>query len=127
MVRYGGEDIGTVHSMDFDKRVVGVKKYKATLDIHPTHLICADFISDKSKEQAIIRFAEHVIQYGIDGGGPCRAGRDLLLKELPRTNGNLTVLSSAQAQAIDWAYKLNNGVLPIQGPREQEKVLQQQE
>jgi uncharacterized protein len=116
VVRYAGKDIGTVHSIDFDLVVVGVKKYKVSLETHPTHLICADFISDKAKEDAIIRFAERVIENGIDGNGSCRAGRDLLLKERPRTRGDLSELQSAQARAIDWVHKLENGVLPIQGP-----------
>jgi uncharacterized protein len=116
VVRFGGKDIGTVHSINFETRTVGVKKYRDWLDVQPTHLICADFISDKAKEQAIIRFAERVIQEGINGKGSCRAGRDLLLRESPRGKAGLSELQSAQARAIDWVHKLDNGVLPIQGP-----------
>ena len=116
VVRFAGNEIGTIHAIDFNNNIVGLKKYSDYLDIHPTHLICADFISDKSKEQAIIRFAERVIQNGIDGSGPCRAGRDLLLRKSPRTKGSLSSLESAQARAIDWVHKLDDGVLPIQGP-----------
>ncbi|TMI77671.1 MAG: TM0106 family RecB-like putative nuclease, partial [Bacteroidetes bacterium] len=102
VVRFRGKDIGTVHSINAETRVVVVKKYKASLDIQPTHLICADFISDKAKEQAIIRFAERVIQDGIDGKGSHRAARDLLMRKPPRTKGNLSELISAQARGIDW-------------------------
>ena len=115
-VRFRDKEIGTIHSIDFDNRIVGVKKNKISLEVQPTHLICSDFISDKSKEDAIIRFAETVIQNGIDGNGSCRAGRDLLLRKLPRTRQNLSSFSSAQKQAIDWVHKLDNGILPIQGP-----------
>jgi uncharacterized protein len=115
-VRFNDSDIGTIHLIDFDKRIVGIKKSQASLEIHPTHLICADFISDKAKEEAIIRFAQRVLQNGIDGDDSCRAGRDLLLRNLPRATGNLSLFDSAQKQAIDWVEKLDNGVLPIQGP-----------
>jgi len=116
VVRFRGKDIGTVHSINFETRLVGVKKYKDWLDVQPTHLICADFISDKAKEQAIIRLAERVIENGLDDNGSCRAGRDLLLRKPPRTKGDRSELESAQAQAIDWVHKLDNAVLPIQGP-----------
>jgi predicted RecB family nuclease len=115
-VRFNDSDIGTIHLIDFDKRIVGIKKNQASLEIHPTNLICADFISDKAKEEAIIRFAQRVIQNGIDGNDQCRAGRDLLLRKLPRATGSLSLFASAQEQAIDWVEKLDNGVLPIQGP-----------
>ena len=65
------------------------RKVRLTLDTHPTHVICADFISDKAKEEAIIRLAEWVIQNGIDADGSYRAGRDLLLRMSPRTKGSL--------------------------------------
>jgi uncharacterized protein len=115
-VRFKGNDIGTIHSIDFDRRMVGIKKGQASLEIHPTHLICADFISDKAKEEAIIRFAQRVIQNGIDGSNSCRAGRDLLLRKLPRATGSLSLPAYAQEQVIEWVHKLDNGILPIQGP-----------
>jgi uncharacterized protein len=116
VARFKGEDIGTVHCIDFDKRIVGIKKSKKFLDIHPTHVICADFISDKAKEGAIIRLGEWVVQHGIDANGNFRAGRDLLLRNLPRTIGGLTSATSAQEKAIEWVHKLDSSVLPIQGP-----------
>ncbi len=115
-VTFKDEKIGTIHSLDFDRRIVGIKKTKASLDIHPTHLICCDFISDKAKEEAIIRFAEWVIQNGMDADGNCRAGRDLLLRIRPRITGLYSYNSDAQEQAIEWVQQLNYGVLPIQGP-----------
>jgi uncharacterized protein len=115
-VTFKDEKIGTIQSLDFDKRIVGIKKTKASLDIHPTHLICSDFISDKAKEEAIIRMAEWVIKNGIDADGICRAGRDLLLRTSPRITGLFALNDDAQQQAIEWVKKLNNGVLPVQGP-----------
>lgn len=115
-VTFKDEKIGAIHSLNFDTRILGLKKTKASLDLHPTHLICCDFISDKVKEEAIIRFAERVIQNGMDGDGDLRAGRDLLLRQPPRITGLYSYNSDAQQQAIEWVTKLDNGVLPIQGP-----------
>jgi predicted RecB family nuclease len=115
-VEFQKENIGEIFSIDFESRIVAVKKKQKALDLHPTHLICVDVIRDDEKIDAIIRFAERVIQDGIDGKGSCRAARDLLLRESPRTKGDVSELQSAQARAIDWVHKLDNGVLPIQGP-----------
>jgi AAA domain/RNase_H superfamily len=115
-VTFKDEKIGTIHSLDVDRRIVGIKKTKAALDIHPTHLICSDFISDKPKEESIIRLAEWVIKNGIDADGFCRAGRDLLLRTRPRITGLYCVNGDALQEAIEWVTKLNNGVLPVQGP-----------
>lgn len=115
-VTFKDEKIGSIYLLDFDKRIVGIKKMKATLDMHPSHLICCDFISDKAKEDAIIRFAESVIQNGMDPAGSGRAGHDLLLRNHPRISGLYSMKSDAQEQAIEWVTKLDNSVLPIQGP-----------
>ncbi|MEO5783418.1 MAG: TM0106 family RecB-like putative nuclease, partial [Ginsengibacter sp.] len=115
-VSFNDEKIGTIHSLDFDKRIVGVKKKKDALEIHPSHLICVDFISDKAKEESIIRLAEWVIKNGIDADGYCRAGRDLLLRREPRITGNIPSCNTSQQLAIEWMKNLDNGVLPIQGP-----------
>ncbi len=108
--------MGQFIRLDFDRRIIGIKKTRVSLDIHPTHLISTDYIPDKVKEDAIIRLADWVIQNGIDASGSYRAGRDLLLGLLPRTAGNNPLLNSAQDQAIEWVNTLDSGVLPIQGP-----------
>jgi predicted RecB family nuclease len=115
-VTFKDQKIGTIHSLDFDKRIVGIKKMKTGLDIHPTHLICCDFISDTAKEKSIIRLAEWIIENDIDADGSCRAGRDLLLRIPPRVAGTLSSITDPRQQAIEWAEQLNNGVLPVQGP-----------
>ncbi|CAN5374216.1 TM0106 family RecB-like putative nuclease [soil metagenome] len=116
IVQYQSENIGTIHFIDFAKNEIGIKKYKEKLDIHPTSLLCSEEIPDKPKEEAIIRLAEWVINNGIDAEGNCRAGRDLLLRNLPRTNGEYANATPAMEQAINWARRLDRSVLPIQGP-----------
>ncbi len=61
------------------------------MDVHPTHLICCDYIPDNAKEEAIIRLAEWVIKNGIDADGSYRAGRDLLLRTRPRITGIISI------------------------------------
>ena len=115
-VRFQKENIGEIFSIDLESRIVGVKKKQKKLDLHPTHLICVDPIPDKEKIDAVIRLAKSVLTTGIDGEGPCRAGRDLLLRKPPRTKADVSEQEPAQEQAIDWVHKLDYGVLPIQGP-----------
>ena len=115
-VTFKGDEIGTIHFLNLERRIVCIKKKKLTTEIHPTHLVCCDYISDKAKEEAIIRFAEWVIENGMDAEGNYSAGRDLLLRTHPRTTGARPAGNSAQEQAVEWVKMLDNGVLPIQGP-----------
>jgi uncharacterized protein len=115
-VTWNDQKIGTIHSLDFNKRIVAIKKKKEALNIHPTHLICIDFISDEAKEEAIIRLAEWVIENGMDANGYCRAGRDLLLRKYPGASENSSLSSDSQQLAIEWVQQLNGNVLPVQGP-----------
>lgn len=115
-VNFKGEYIGALVSLDRAASLIGLKRGLKLKDVHPTNIVCIEIPPRKEKEQAIIRLAQWAIQHGIDGNGSFRAGRDLLLRKSPRVKGNPSSLTSAQAQALDWAYKLDNGVLPIQGP-----------
>jgi predicted RecB family nuclease len=108
--------IGEIVYLDFEKNEIGLKKRKDALDIHPTQIMCSDHIKQHVKEEAIIRLAEWVIKNGIDASGAFRAGRDLLLRKEPRTNGKVTDNQTASEKAVAWVSKLDHSVLPIQGP-----------
>jgi uncharacterized protein len=115
-VKFNGENIGSIHLIDYEKRIAGIKKSNDKIDIHPTHLISSDYVPDEAKVEAIIRFAEWVIQNGIDADGNRRAGRDLLLRKLPRVTQTPSFNHNAQQHAMEWMKKLDTGALPIQGP-----------
>jgi predicted RecB family nuclease len=123
-VDYHGGHIGKLFSVDWNNRVLGIRKNKKSVGIHPTHIISPDIVPDKVKREAIYRVAAWVADNVVTGDGPYKAGRDLLLKFPPspllpsmynagqQTNG----LSAAQQRAIDWVLQLREEVLPVQGP-----------
>jgi len=114
-VSYKAETIGEIYSIDLVKRVLGIKKRKKAVDIHPTNIICSDDIPDTPKEESIIRLAEYVLQNGIRSTGSYQAGRELLLRsiKLPIDPSQINGQSNA---AIMQVTSLDNNVLPIQGP-----------
>jgi predicted RecB family nuclease len=115
-VDYKGAKVGEIHSIDLNRRIVGIKKTKKTIEVHPTHIICSDHVEDKIKRDAIIRLASWVVDNGVDAAGDYRAGRDLLMNHLPRTTGSIKHTMAAQEKAVEWVMHLDHGVLPVQGP-----------
>lgn len=71
---------------------------------------------------ALLRIADDVIAHGMEGPGPFRAARDLLLRGTPRVTGASTGrrLVDAGETTLDAARRiatvLDDTVLPIQGP-----------
>lgn len=115
-VDYKGERVGSIYSLDFNHRLVGIKKGQKANDIHPTHIICSDNIENNIQEAAIIRMATWVSKHDINAAGDYWAGRALLLKEPPSLPAGIESDISAQEKAVLWVQQMNEGVLPIQGP-----------
>ena len=113
-VKYKGEHIGTVVSIDNTKRILGLKRGMKLKDIHPTHVVHLEIIKSTEKEESIIRFAEHTLQNGITNTGSYQAGRELLLRsiKLPIDPSQIEKADPAIIQVMN----LENNVLPIQGP-----------
>jgi uncharacterized protein len=68
--------------------------------------------------ESLYRLAEHVANHGIEGDGPHRAARDLLMMIAPRIGTNeLKKPGEAAAEAATrLATLLDRAVLPLQGP-----------
>ncbi len=89
---------------------------------HPVALIPGRPYGTEPMRGALGRLAEEVIEHGIDGDGPSRAARDLLLGHAPRITGVApgSVLApgdddvTAVARAL--GLRLDSTVLPLQGP-----------
>lgn len=115
-----GEKIGSIHDFSIENRTVDIKKTGKTADIHPYALFIKDVVSNSALIPSFHRFIESVISNGIDGNGPYRAGRDLLLKHLPRlsSGGTLSVQNgeTIDENALRIALNMDNGILPVQGP-----------
>jgi predicted RecB family nuclease len=111
-----GLNAGTVEAINLDTCVINIRKGAAITNHHPISVFKHIIVNDTVKEQAIFRFASWVADNGIDSDGFFRSGRDLLLKNAPRTSHNSEMSDDAQASAVDIVLALNQGVLPIQGP-----------
>ncbi|HWB90749.1 MAG TPA: TM0106 family RecB-like putative nuclease, partial [Puia sp.] len=111
-----GNRFGEVVIIDKVSRMMEVKKGAATKDMHPSTVIKFSDIPVGEKEEAIIRLAQWVVDYGMDGDGMYRAARDLLLRQPPRTPTSFVGTDSPQVNAVAWTLMLDHGALPIQGP-----------
>ena len=116
-----GRSAGTIVAIDDTRGTIELKR-KGSLDWpHPVALIPPRPIEGRPQRMALLRVADSVIANGIDGDGPYRAIRDMLLRLTPRrrdgAGGSLVqtgedVLGAARRLALE----LDGGVLPIQGP-----------
>ena len=108
----------------------GIDDAAATLDLahrtdeplrHPRALVAFNRIDDKELRRALFRLGQWVADNGVDGPGPYRAARDLLLRRAPRcgqTQG--AALRNPGESDLDAArrlvMRLEDGTLAIQGP-----------
>ena len=111
----------TVSKVDNDERYVLLRKAKGRSD-YPAAIVPGKPIDTKVQRQALLRFANQVIAGGIEGDGPSKAARDLLLKRRPDIEGTVggenirNAGEEALHAAVRVALKLNRSCLPIQGP-----------
>ena len=76
-------------------------------------------ISSKQVAASLLAFARSAAASGLDGPGPFRAARDLLLRRPPRLRSPRPLRNDDEdvvEAAIRIARDLDHGVLPIQGP-----------
>jgi uncharacterized protein len=86
---------------------------------HPTGLLPTSPPSDRAFRAVLHDLGEQVAVSGIDGPGPLRAARDLLLRRPPRLPAGTVVREPGEgaADAVRrLAGRLDGGVLAVQGP-----------
>jgi uncharacterized protein len=89
---------------------------------HPRCLIPAGPLETKNQREALQRIAFSIARDGIDGDGPYRAARDLLLRKPPRTRSGLATGSlvhvgeAADDAVVRVGLQLDQGCLSVQGP-----------
>jgi uncharacterized protein len=115
-VRFRGESVGTIVSLNRAERIIGIKKGSKHKDEHPTHIVCLDIIRDEVKQEAIIRLAEWIVTNGLTGDGSYHAGRKLLLRNTALHDIRNELFNNAKEEAIYRVQNLNESILPIQGP-----------
>ena len=97
------------------------KKTRKTADMHPTAVHVKDIGPGTDVlADAIHRIAASVNKNGVDGPGPYRAARDLLLRRPPRLADGSPTLMQAGEMTVDAAKRLGtvlkHSLLAIQGP-----------
>lgn len=97
--------------------LIKLKKGPSIKDIHPDTIIKFEQFSTKDKEESLIQFAEWIVANGFENNqNDYKVTRDILLNNLPRTTEPLNENADLLEKSMDWASKLNNSYLPIQGP-----------
>jgi predicted RecB family nuclease len=110
----------SVTEVNNDERYVLIKKLKGRSD-HPAAIIPGKPIDTKVQRQALLRCAKQVVAAGIEGYGPGKAARDLLLRRPPDIKATVAGSSirrpgEALEAAVRVGLTLKNSCLPIQGP-----------
>jgi uncharacterized protein len=114
----GGQPFGSVANIDQKARTIDIKKRKDTAEVHPAAVYAHKVIRNDVLAESLFRLAEHVANHGIDGDGPHRAARDLLMRIAPRigTNELKRLVEAPLDAAIRLVTLLDRTVLPLQGP-----------
>jgi uncharacterized protein len=118
-----GMPAGTVAEIDHAAGLLTLRRSAALQQRgHPRALVPRAPRRATELRRAVQRVAEWVTANRVDGPGPFRAGRDLLLRRPPRVTGHpegqplRTPAESAVDAACRVAAALDSSCLPIQGP-----------
>ncbi len=114
---------GTLNTIDELNRTIDLKRGTGSEVAHPTSLIPKPFAESDVLRDSLLRLGSWVADNGLDGEGPFRAQRDLLLQRRPRSlaraveividdNGQLT----EEAKHLVIGLCNDPSVLPVQGP-----------
>ncbi|AZO28378.1 TM0106 family RecB-like putative nuclease [Mesorhizobium sp. M1B.F.Ca.ET.045.04.1.1] len=114
----GGEKLGSVSAISLEERTVDIKKRQDSAGLHPEAVFAHKVVGAEVIAKALLRISEYVVANGIEGPGPYRAARDLLLRRPPPIGGHSIreAGESTLAAALRLAEHLGEGVLPVQGP-----------
>ncbi len=113
--------IGTVVAIDRAARTLDVKKRSKLASVHSRSMFRYSDIPTFKLNDALHEIARWVADQGVDGDGPYRAARDLLLRRPPRRAAGMGEVlqrdgDDVAAIARRLVLELDEGVLPIQGP-----------
>jgi uncharacterized protein len=111
--------IAKVEAIDLEHRTIDLRKGVARAEHHPTALFKHDNVSNPDAVEALLRLGEFTRDNGIDGAGPHRAARDLLLRRNPRLLPGAALRNTGEptvASARRLVLALDGGALAIQGP-----------
>jgi len=113
---------GEVVAVDRVAGTIDLKRSRSSPWPHPRALIPRGPMGHEVLRDAMCRVAEYVVQAGIDGPGPYRAVRDLILRRAPRVRGITPGAPLVRpggrivVAAREVALSLEDSYLPVQGP-----------
>src|SRR5262249_25446639 len=116
-----GRSLGEVSAIDLVARTLDVKKAGHATAIHPTAVFEHDHVPTHEQWRSLMRLGASVAERGVEGPGPRRAARDLLLRRPPRIVGHAGGVLERQGEegaraARRLARSLDETTLAIQGP-----------
>lgn len=112
-----GNSIGTIYNIDERNNTIKLKKGTAIQDHHPESILKYENFETKDKEENIICFAEWIVENGFYSPLPnYKVSRDILLNADSRLNEDVIETEDLVEKSKDWALKLDQSYLPIQGP-----------
>lgn len=117
----GAAQFAVIVGLDPVARTVDLSKGRTRAEVHPTAVFAHEIVPTGTLRESLLRLGTWVAAHGIDAPGPARAGRDLLLRRLPRLRtGSVEEAASAASDIVAAARRLvldlDGGVLAIQGP-----------
>ena len=116
--RYGEWAIGSVRAIDHAARTIDIRRSAA--GPHPASLVALGVVTTTQQRERLYEIGEWVAEQGVEGSGPYRAARDLLVRRPPRVGllaGELRQTGESQLDAARrLALQLDHSTLPIQGP-----------
>lgn len=113
-----GNKLGEIQEIDFEEGVLKIKKGPSKLDFpHPVSVMSIESVNTTTKEEAVIRLAEWVVENGMNSdSAPYRAARQLLMNISPTLTEEKTNNEDITEKTFDFVSKLDNSYLPVQGP-----------
>jgi predicted RecB family nuclease len=117
------KDPGEIVAIDEVNLTIDLKRGAKSAVGHPEALIPFDIIGSDAQRDSLLRLGSWVTENGIDGDGPYRAARNLLLRRPPSfLAGSLESVTDDQGHLVPVAKEMMSrlanepAVLPVQGP-----------
>lgn len=112
-----GLNAGEIVKIDDKNHLIYLKKGPSAAEMHPQSIIKFERFLTKDKVEAVIRFAEWVVENGIENDSPeYGAIREILLNRAPKTSSSLSTADDLLTKSLNWVHQLEHSYLPIQGP-----------
>jgi predicted RecB family nuclease len=113
-----GKSPGTVVALDPAAGTLDIRRGRNNPAPHPTSIVPEMVIQTKELQSSLLRLGEWVAEHGIEGAGPHRAARELLLRRPPRLGQEqgMPLAGAEPAELRRLVLALDGSCLAVQGP-----------